>query len=325
MVTLATAVLPSDSEPDDEDYADSGSEGPPQKRRRKKGRRLGPDDDDASELESDAADAPLREARARKLFEELQAEETAASAAALRRRPPQRASEKLFRDLHRRHERPPKDRSRKTVFAELAKYSQVRDSVAVDATATAGREKDSVGRATAELKKRVRRSAALVRGPASSDVASSGATSSVTPSVVPVSDEVVVEDVVRFAGETVTVRRVLRRGSAEALRFQRASERRRQEGLGGSLQALDAFLQSCKQPRAIGVLDKSDLDWQNHRRDAGLEDLKRDQNAGALERHEFLERATARSEAAMRASQRAAERAAARRKAQTESANARSL
>lgn len=273
MVTLAAAQLPSDSDPEDEDYEDAGgdSDGGAKQKRGKKAK---------GEASGDEPENAEKRRAAEKIWAEMHAEALADAA----RRPPCTPLDALGRQFQRRHPRPPKQRSRRAIVAELAKYS---NTVVVDAPAVPS---------AADLKRQVRSAAVAARA--------TGAATPVRPK--PVS--VVVEDTVRFAGENVTVRRHVAMGSREEQQRLQAQKRRRKVELGGQLAALDAFLSAGSGEQGVSVIEKSDLDWKAHKDKAGLDDLRRDPHAGAIERRAFLARATARSEEVAKAEQRAASR-----------------
>jgi len=279
MATLGTAVLPSDSDPDDEDYEDAGAEndGPAPRRRRRHGCQGAGDE---SMDDDDDARAQKKQRAAEKIWAEMAAEARAVAA----RRPPCAPLDALSRQFQRRHPRPPKQRSRRAVFAELTKYS---NAVAADAPPQPS---------AAELKRQVRSAAVAAR-----------ATSAMTPAPArPRPAVAVVEDTVCFAGERVTVRRNVPVGSREEQQYLQAEKRRKKVQLGGQLASLDAFLGSAKGERGVSVIKKSNLDWQAHKDKAGLDNLRRDPHAGALERKAFLARAKARSEEVAKAARLAA-------------------
>lgn len=283
MATLANAVLPSESEAEDGDYEDPTSSG--EEAEGGGGR---------SNVSSRPEDVAQREASAQCAWDELQAEEAAAAAAALQRRPPAViADTALARSLHQRHPRRPAERSRRAVLAELEKYtfagqaSSAREAPLSSIREMKQRVREAVGAASSSAT-----TAVAPRAAAAAAVAARGAA------------ETCVVEVVRFAGEEVPVQRVAKQGGAGK---GMAPKRRRLE-LDGELEAMGVK----PRLRAVSVVEKSDLDWQSHRRSAGLDDLKHDKHAGALDRKAFLARATARGHAAERAAVRAAARAAAR-------------
>merc|ERR1712008_217986 len=81
---------------------------------------------------------------------------------------------------------------------------------------------------------------------------------------------VVVEDLVRFAGERITVRRSVPVGSAEEQRRVQAQKRRRRSELGGQLAGLDALLGNAGTARAVSVVEKSEIDWHQHKEETGI-------------------------------------------------------
>lgn len=133
------------------------------------------------------------------------------------------------------------------------------------------------------------------------------------------SGEVVVEDVVQFAGSRLVFRRRLKRGSYEERKLQSAAKRRRTATLGGGLSPVDDFL-GISLGRAVTVVEKSGIDWEQHKAEHQLGNLQKGSHAGVLEEQAFLKRAADRVEAQSRAAARAAERAAARAKAEDASA-----
>ncbi|CAK0861592.1 unnamed protein product [Prorocentrum cordatum] len=278
MVTIGNAILPSDSDPEDEDYEGSEDEAAATTTA------AGADDAAAGRSARKAARRAAEEAWA-----DMQAEE--ARAAAARRRPPLAAADPLARELQRRHPRRPKDCSKQGVLAMLSKYGG------------AAPEDGRAAVPAAEWKRRVRAAAPAAEpaGPGAAAEAPSPAPSARAPGAASGRQELV-----RFAGQLLTVRRP---GPAP-------TKRRRGNELGGQLAGLDKLLGSLGSTRDISVIEKSGLDWSDHREQAGLADLHRDARAGALDRRAFLERAAARSaargEAATRAAARAKARAAAR-------------
>jgi len=268
--TIASAQLPSDSDPEDEDYEDTGANDVP-------AHRSNPRDSARASIDSSGDDEQTQERRCRaaKIWAEMCAEEQASTA----RRPPCVPLDALSRQFQCRHPRPPKQRSRRAIFAELAKYS---NAVGVDA----------VGPSTADVKREVRSAAAAARA----------ACGKVTPSLArPRRLPLVIEDTVRFAGASVTVRRRALPGSLQEKQHLQAQKRLKRVELGGQLASLDAFLcAATSSERGVSVIEKSDLDWQAHKDRAGLDDLARDPHAGALERKAFLARTKARSEEVVR-------------------------
>lgn len=265
-VTLGSAVLPSDSDPEDEDYEEPNSS---QERGRSKasGRCS-----QGAGLEADNGAAIEKKERA--AFQTW-AEMHSDAMAAARRRPPCAPLDALSRQFQIRHPRPPKQCSRKAIWAELKKYSCV---VLPDAPPMP---------TAADLKRKVRSAAVAARTTGSSGAARRQFQSAM----------VVVEDVVRFAGEHVTVKRRVAVGSSEEQHRLQEQKRRRQAQVGGRLAALDAFLGKAGAARDVSVVEKSDLDWRQHKDSTGLDGLDRDPRAGALERRAFLARARGRSEA----------------------------
>jgi len=260
MVTLASANLPEESDPEDEDYegVDSEKEGNPQSPRKEA---------------SDRAAEKEREQAASQAWTEMHKEAMSAA----RHRPPCAQLDPLLRQLQRRHPRPPKQCSRKVVLAEVAKYC----------SSTAA----SPAPSAAEIKKQVR-SAAAAAAAIVGDETNEASKVAVRPR------SVVVEDLVRFAGECIKVRRSVPVGSAEEQRRALAQKRRRHSELGGQLAGLDALLGNSGATRAVSVVEKSDIDWQKHKEEAGIRDLERDPHSGALDRRAFLARASERSAAA---------------------------
>lgn len=116
-----------------------------------------------------------------------------------------------------------------------------------------------------------------------------------------------VEEAVKFAGETLTVTRQLLPGTAEEKQFLLSQKRRQSAKLGGKFAALDHLLGTGKD-KVLNTVEKSDLDWQRHQQEAGLQDLSRDPQAGYIERSEFLRRANLRPSEAIRDAARAAAR-----------------
>ncbi|CAE7941693.1 CFDP1, partial [Symbiodinium sp. KB8] len=116
-----------------------------------------------------------------------------------------------------------------------------------------------------------------------------------------------VEESVKFAGETLTVTRQLLPGTAEEKQFLLSQKRRQSAKLGGKFAALDNLLGTDKD-KVLNTVEKSDLDWQRHQQEAGLQDLSRDPQAGYIERSEFLRRANLRASEAIRDAARAAAR-----------------
>eukprot|EP00747_Dinoflagellata_sp_TGD_P190065 gnl/TRDRNA2_/TRDRNA2_51209_c0_seq1.p1 gnl/TRDRNA2_/TRDRNA2_51209_c0~~gnl/TRDRNA2_/TRDRNA2_51209_c0_seq1.p1 ORF type:complete len:300 (+),score=59.16 gnl/TRDRNA2_/TRDRNA2_51209_c0_seq1:75-974(+) len=277
-ITLGGAVdLPSESDPEDEDF-----EGDEELDDDKVATRASAAGGRSSQTE-EASKAICEAAKA--AWAEMQTENAAATAAAMRRRPciPQ---DPLFREFQRRHPRSPKRCSRTAVLSELAKYSNVRSAA----------EAQPPPRPTAaELRRR------SCTGADAAVPAAVSATLAAAP--------VVVQQTVRFAGESISVKRRVERGSNE----EKSQARRRKIDLGGQLSGLDAWLQARKVARDVSVVEKSGLDWKSHKDERGLDahDLERGPYAGALERRDFLDRATARTEAAHRAGVRAAARQAA--------------
>ncbi|CAE7253151.1 CFDP1 [Symbiodinium natans] len=108
-----------------------------------------------------------------------------------------------------------------------------------------------------------------------------------------------VQESVKFAGETLTVNRELVLGSAAERQFLLSQKRRQSAKLGGKFAALDNLLRSGKD-KVLNTMEKSELDWQQHQKEAGLEDLGRDPQAGYIERAEFLRRAKLRASEAIR-------------------------
>mmetsp|Transcript_58601 Transcript_58601/g.181564 ORF Transcript_58601/g.181564 Transcript_58601/m.181564 type:complete len:298 (+) Transcript_58601:92-985(+) len=259
-VTLASADLGSESDPEDADYEEDASSA------EEAGGAKGED----QQLEAEAPGAEGRRCAIDALWAEMHAEAMAAAA----KRPPCAPQDALARQFQRRHPRPPKDCSRRGVLAQLARYS-----CAVPADAPPPKP-------IAELKKQVRGAATVAR-----------ATAAAAP-VRPQPAARVVETTVRFAGENVTVRRKVPGSGAGAAPTRK---RRKTEDLGGQLAAVDALLSSLQAPREVSALEKSNMDWNVHKDEAGLDDLQRDPHAGALERRDFLARASERSEAVARA------------------------
>lgn len=121
----------------------------------------------------------------------------------------------------------------------------------------------------------------------------------------------IVQESVRFAGQTLTIERTLVPGSAEEKRYLQSQKRRNSAKLGGGLAALDKLL-GISRDKELNTVEKSGLDWSRHKEEAGLNDLDRDPHAGALERSAFLQRAATRAAGAAKAVARAAARAAGR-------------
>ena len=77
----------------------------------------------------------------------------------------------------------------------------------------------------------------------------------------------VVEESVRFAGQTFTIQRALVPGSAEEQRYLRAQKRRSSAKLGGGLAALDKLL-GISRDKELNTMEKSGLDWTRHKEEA---------------------------------------------------------
>eukprot|EP00439_Symbiodinium_sp_Y106_P039792 s1903_g4.t2 len=118
---------------------------------------------------------------------------------------------------------------------------------------------------------------------------------------VPPRRTVQVEESVKFAGETLTVTRQLVPGTAEERQFLLSQKRCQSAKLGGKFAALDNLLGAGKD-KVLNTVEKSDLDWQRHQQEAGLQDLSRDPQAP------FLRRANLRASEAIRDAARAAAR-----------------
>eukprot|EP00435_Cladocopium_sp_Y103_P024041 s3598_g5.t2 len=112
----------------------------------------------------------------------------------------------------------------------------------------------------------------------------------------------IVQESVRFAGQTLTIERTLVPGSAEEKRYLQSQKRRNSAKLGGGLAALDKLL-GISRDKELNTVEKSGLDWSRHKEEAGLNDLDRDPHAGALERSAFLQRAATRAAGAAKAVQ----------------------
>lgn len=252
-VTLGEADLPSDSDPDDEDYvAETSEDGHNHSRKQKES----------------YVDRPLSGATIR-AWEVMCAEDVASL-------PPHRVhQDSLMRSFHKRHQQSPKGPLCPAgVFAELRKYSNIVEDDAPSFPKPI------------QMKKLTRCTNTQV-------------TAHINPKPL-VSAATVVEDTVRFAGEKITVNKVLKRGSLEELRHMQSQKRVKKAEVGGQLSGLDAFLRSCKDVREFNIMDKSGYDWQTHKNEAGVSDLEHDRHAGALERKEFIARATVQAETVVR-------------------------
>lgn len=75
----------------------------------------------------------------------------------------------------------------------------------------------------------------------------------------------IVQESVRFAGQTLTLQRKLLPGSLEEQRYLRGQQRRRSAQLGGGLAALDQLLSKDKE---LNTVEKSGLDWRRHKEEA---------------------------------------------------------
>lgn len=278
--TLGTAQLPSDSDPEDEDYEDEEVD----KRIAQAAKR--------GRSGSKSANTPMsthRSSVADSLWAEMQAEDAAAAS----KRPRCVQLDPLLRDLQRKHPKPPKQLSQKYLFTEIAKYG---------CTLAAGAPGPP---AVADVKQRAR-STGTERLPASVETPG-------TPvqkmAVAEAGGMVSIEDTVKFAGQEVAVRRVVQKGSVEERNLSAELRKRKKTKLGGQLAALDTFL-SGGEARDVNIVEKSTIDWADHKDKAGLEGLATDKRAGALERRDFLARAAERREGAAREASRAARSAA---------------
>ena len=79
----------------------------------------------------------------------------------------------------------------------------------------------------------------------------------------------VVQESVRFAGQTLTIERALVPGSAEEQRYLRTQKRRSNAKLGGGLAALDKLL-GISRDKELNTMDKSGLDWSRHKEEANF-------------------------------------------------------
>lgn len=78
----------------------------------------------------------------------------------------------------------------------------------------------------------------------------------------------VVQESVRFAGQTLTIQRTLVPGSAEERRYLQSQKRRQSAKLGGGLAALDQLL-GVSRDKELNTMEKSGLDWNRHKEEAG--------------------------------------------------------
>ena len=78
----------------------------------------------------------------------------------------------------------------------------------------------------------------------------------------------VVQESVRFAGQTLTIQRTLLPGSAEERRYLQSQKRRKSAKLGGGLTALDKLL-GVSRDKELNTMEKSGLDWNRHKEEAG--------------------------------------------------------
>ena len=81
-----------------------------------------------------------------------------------------------------------------------------------------------------------------------------------------------VQESVRFAGQTLTIQRTLLPGSAEERRYLQTQKRRKSTKLGGKLAALDNLLGISKD-KELNTVEKSGLDWSRHKEEAGEEEV----------------------------------------------------
>lgn len=262
--TLLNASFASESDPDDGDFEDSSDfeQKLVQPRRRDRNRCLSR----SRSLSAGPEGRGGSSHRMNQLWEAAQADARAVAS----KRPPAIQLDNLTKQFHRRHPRAPKQRSRRHIFAEVAKFC----NVVADDTPPPPR--------AVELKRQVRSAAASARQAISQHQGLARPRPLTTT----------VEDTIRFAGETVKVQRVVPAGvEAEALQ---PKPKRRKEGSA----MFDRFLGMQDGPaKEVTVMDKSSLDWQAHKHTANITDLEKDPHAGALERKEFLDRVSARSDA----------------------------
>lgn len=152
MTTIADAVLPDESDPEDQDFEGSESSGEAvieddrNKRRNNK----------KSRKKADKAVLAAATKRAATVWEEMQAEESAASLSG--RGPCGPLSDPLWRQLQCRHSRPPKQRSQNSVLAELAKYR-----CGIEGTKEATEVATAASEIAIDLKRRVRGEVAAAR------------------------------------------------------------------------------------------------------------------------------------------------------------------
>jgi len=260
MPTLADADLPSDSDPEDGDFKDADVDAE--------------EDVKTNSREEELPSSRQNDAVTNQVWADMVKDDVAATA----RRPPSIQLDGLMRQLQQRHLRPPKDRSRRAVFAQLAKYTP---------TSVAGAEPLPV---VAEIKKRVRAEAVLARSAATEAPR--------VPRLKP--DTQVLREKVRFAGELVSVSKCKALASKTEQNQTMATKRRASRKLGGKLAGLDEFLESQRPMKDITTVEKSGMDWHAHKESAGLNDLDRDKHAGALDRKNFLAKAEAAESIAMK-------------------------
>lgn len=79
----------------------------------------------------------------------------------------------------------------------------------------------------------------------------------------------IVQESVRFAGQTLTIERRLVPGSVEEKRFLQSQKRRNSAKLGGGLTALDKLL-GISRDKELNTVEKSGLDWRRHKEEAGV-------------------------------------------------------
>jgi len=272
MATIADAVLQSESDPEDCDYEH---------------------DEDVSEEATHAgktkcvsSEAYNCSERTNQVFNDMHLEAMTLPAA----RPPPLPLDALGRDFQKRHPRPPKQCSRRFIMSELRKY-----------ICAAGDDAPPCP-TTAEIKKRVRAATSAARQSAGIR------TSPLRPKRPNIE---ITECMVRFAGENVTVRRKVHKTLNLKNSTREFAKMQRKTGLGGQLAALDSFLGTVGPTREVSAVEKSGIDWEDHKQQAQLEDLHRDPHAGALERKEFLVRTNAAGQAARRVAERRVLRTAA--------------
>ncbi|CAL1132024.1 unnamed protein product [Cladocopium goreaui] len=274
MVTIANANFP-DSDHEDEDFevpggidepADTGAE-PSSERRRRRKRHKSTDD----------------------LWKEMQQDEMESAKSWIKRPCPDPGLFRSFQRRSLRHETKDSPQKPNAILAEVAKYSPVAIEGQEQPTAKEMKHKARDGTTTltirgssrisrkemlqevskycgsadgseipsaAEMKKKVRFSReALSTSGASTETKMLKAT--------------IVQESVRFAGQTLTIERRLVPGSVEEKRYLQSQKRRNSAKLGGGLTALDKLL-GISRDKELNTVEKSGLDWHRHKEEAGV-------------------------------------------------------